>query len=137
MRLVSPPASSGAVRRVMQGNRGSDTKPELVVRRLVHKLGYRYRLHANHLPGRPDLAFATKRKVIFVHGCFWHQHGCSQCRTPKSNLHYWRPKLERNRLRDAGSKKELRKQKWRQMTVWECELTDLEKLTARVTRFLG
>src|SRR5258706_4794127 len=80
--------------------RSRDTKPEMLVRRIVHGMGYRYRLHRRDLPGKPDLVLSGRRKVIFVHGCFWHRHGCVLSRLPKSNLSYWTPKLERNRVRD-------------------------------------
>ena len=85
----------------MRAIRSKDMLPELAVRRLVHKLGYRFRLHRATLPGQPDLVFGPRRKVIFVHGCFWHSHGCKKAHVPKSNRHYWLPKLRRNRTRDS------------------------------------
>ena len=93
--------------------RNKDTKPELEVRRLVHSLGYRYRLHSGKLPGRPDLVFVSRRKVIFVHGCFWHrQQGCPQCRLPKSRLRFWKPKLIASRERDEANQEKLNLLGW-------------------------
>src|SRR4051794_30888095 len=100
-------------------------KPELLVRSLVHKMGYRFRLHRKALPGKPDLVFGPKRKVIFVHGCFWHGHddqACPDRRTPKSNLSYWTPKLARNKQRDAEHLSSLKAAGWRPMVIWECEV---------------
>ncbi|HBI46414.1 MAG TPA: very short patch repair endonuclease, partial [Planctomycetales bacterium] len=100
MDSLSPEERSERMSRV----RNKDTKPELVVRRLVHSLGYRYRLHSGRLPGRPDIVFAGRKKVVFVHGCFWHRHrGCALCRMPKSRLDFWAPKLEGNRRRDINT----------------------------------
>jgi DNA mismatch endonuclease (patch repair protein) len=110
----------------------------MVVRRLVHSLGYRYRLHVNALPGNPDLAFATRRRVIFIHGCFWHRHICSLGdRIPKSRLDFWVPKLEGNRLRDARKLRALRKAGWKALVIWECQLRDLDKVRRRIESFLG
>src|SRR5271167_502830 len=103
--------------------RSVDSKPELLLRRSLHAAGYRYRLHVSSLPGRPDIVLPKRRKVIFVHGCFWHQHtGCKDGRTPRSRLEYWEPKLKRNRERDAAAIDELQSQGWRVMVVWECEV---------------
>ncbi len=114
-----------------------DTKPEMRVRRLVHSLGYRYRLHYNGLPGRPDLVFPERKKVIFVHGCFWHRHeGCSRCRMPKSRLEFWRPKLEKNRLRDLKNLTELHELGWETLVVWECETEEAAGLPGRIMNFL-
>lgn len=124
----------------MRAIRSSDTSPELVVRRLVHSLGRRYRLHGQRLPGKPDLVFAGQRKIIFVHGCFWHQHPCSSCqdsRRPKSNTAYWLPKLERNVSRDAENLFRLKADGWRVLVVWECETKDRVRLSARLRRFLN
>src|SRR5689334_1120178 len=100
--------------------RGRDTKPEMVVRRLVHGMGFRYRLHSADLPGKPDLVFTKKCKIIFVHGCFWHRHrGCSRCRLPKSRLEFWKPKLEANRERDVEVQTVLRQAGWSVLIVWE------------------
>ncbi len=115
-------------------------KPELAVRRLVHGLGYRYRLHRKDLPGKPDLVFGPARKVIFVHGCFWHEHddpACPDGRVLRSNQDYWRPKLARNKERDAASVAALQAAGWSVLIVWECETADQEALKARVTRFLS
>lgn len=117
--------------------RHKDTKPELAVRRLAHGMGYRYRLHARALPGQPDMVFASRRKVIFVHGCFWHRHrGCPNCRLPKSKLEFWKPKLEGNRRRDRTNLAKLRKLGWKSLVVWECEIKDRLALAARIKKFL-
>jgi DNA mismatch endonuclease (patch repair protein) len=114
-----------------------DTKPELVVRRQLHALGYRYRLHVAELPGKPDLVFPARKKVIFVHGCFWHRHShCSRCRLPKSRLDYWKPKLERNVKRDRIAVYGLRRSGWRVLVVWECETLDPKRAIKKATRFL-
>lgn len=110
----------------------------MTVRRLVHGLGYRYRLHNAQLPGRPDLVFAARRRVIFVHGCFWHRHpGCRLARVPKSRVDFWRAKLDGNRRRDLLTQRELDELGWRSLVVWECELNDLDSVAMRVTGFLG
>jgi DNA mismatch endonuclease (patch repair protein) len=116
--------------------RSSDTKPELFIRRLVHGMGYRYRLHARDLPGSPDIVFRSRKKVIFVHGCFWHQHGCRQYRQPRTNRDFWESKLAKNKARDRVVREELRKQGWKLLTVWECQLKAVSKLTARIRLFL-
>ena len=110
----------------MQGVRGRNTGPEWTVRRLLHGLGYRYRLHRRDLPGKPDLVFVSRRKVIFVHGCFWYAHGCRYGRPPKSRLDYWLPKLERNEQRDAEVRTHLEALRWQVLTLWGCELKDLD-----------
>lgn len=113
-----------------------DTKPEMRVRRVCHSLGLRYRLHRKDLPGKPDLVFARYKTVLFVHGCFWHMH--SRCKdgkkAPKSNVEYWSSKREGNRKRDRKHKRELRKNGWRVLEYWECELKDLDKLKKRVSK---
>ena len=117
--------------------RSRDTRPELAVRRLVHALGYRYRLHVKDLPGCPDLVFKRKLKVIFVHGCFWHLHrNCKNNRPPKSKTEYWKPKLERNAARDKQAQRQLRRLGWRSLVVWECELKNLPRLTIKLITFL-
>jgi DNA mismatch endonuclease (patch repair protein) len=109
----------------------------MVVRKLVFALGYRYRLHRRDLPGCPDLVFPPKRKVIFVHGCFWHRHqNCALARLPKSRLDFWKPKLEGNRQRDEKNKRALNREGWKVLTVWECQLKDSGCLEARIRRFL-
>jgi DNA mismatch endonuclease (patch repair protein) len=120
--------------------RGKDTGTELVVRSLIHSLGYRYRLHAKSLPGRPDLVFRKRRKVIFVHGCFWHRHddpGCKLARLPKSRLEFWVPKLEGNRDRDRTNQRMLERDGWGSLVIWECELGDRRVLERRIRKFLG
>jgi DNA mismatch endonuclease, patch repair protein len=119
--------------------RGRDTKPELAVRRLLHRMGYRYRLHAQDLPGRPDIVFRGRRRAIFVHGCFWHRHPSSTCplaRLPKSRLDFWLPKLEGNRARDLQNVERLEALGWRVLLVWECELRDREQLKIALQRFV-
>lgn len=110
--------------RLMGAVRGRDTTPELAVRRLATSLGYRYRLHAKHLPGRPDLVFPGLRKVVFVHGCFWHRHRCRRGRsTPATRTAFWNEKFRRNLERDAEVRKQLRRDGWRSLVIWECKLT--------------
>lgn len=117
--------------------RNKNTKPELAVRRLVSSLGYRYRLHAIDLPGHPDLVFRPKRRVIFVHGCFWHRHpGCMNCRMPKSRLPFWRAKLDENRARDKRSQRLLRALGWKCLIIWECQLRNVNRVRHRVVAFL-
>lgn len=118
--------------------RAKDTKPEMVVRRLVHGMGYRYRLHSPKLPGRPDLVFTSRRKVILVHGCFWHLHeNCTHYRYPQSRLDFWAPKLEANVKRDEEVRRLLKEAGWGVMVVWECELRDKDELASRIRDFLG
>lgn len=120
--------------------RGRDTKPEMRVRRLVHSLGYRYRLHRRDLPGSPDLVFGPRRKVIFVHGCFWHRHpapSCKLARLPKSRQEFWLPKLEGNRARDERINAALTAMGWTVLEIWECETADTESLAERIRGFLG
>jgi DNA mismatch endonuclease (patch repair protein) len=113
-------------------------KPELVVRSMVHRMGYRYRLHVQDLPGKPDLVFRSRKKIIEVRGCFWHQHqGCSEAHLPKSRPHYWLPKLARNKQRDKGNFQRLQALGWRVFVVWECEIDDTRSLSRALRRFLG
>ena len=112
------PATRSAV---MSRIRNRDTKPEMIVRRALHAAGLRYRLHCKKLPGRPDLVFPGRRIVLFVHGCFWHQHGCRLSHAPASRLDYWGPKLQRNKERDAESARALATSGWKGMHIWECE----------------
>jgi DNA mismatch endonuclease (patch repair protein) len=119
--------------------RGADTGPEMVVRRMVHSMGFRYRLHVKKLPGKPDLVFPGLSKVILVHGCFWHRHKKATCRLarmPKSRLEFWQSKLEGNRLRDLAIKRSLRKMGWAVLEVWECEMQNLDALKRRLRYFL-
>ncbi|MHA7872696.1 MAG: very short patch repair endonuclease [Hyphococcus sp.] len=112
---------------VMRAVKSSDTKPERALRKALHALGYRYRLHVKGLPGKPDLVFPKYRTVIFVHGCFWHGHDCKRgARTPKSNASYWRDKIAGNKARDERNAAALRALGWRVVTVWECEIKDLD-----------
>ena len=123
----------------MSGIRSTGTTPEMTVRRVVHSMGYRYRVHRLDLPGKPDLVFPGRRKVIFVHGCFWHQHSASTCRIarhPKSNQEYWLPKLERNVTRDAENLARLREMGWEVFVLWECEVRTGLDFLGRVTEFL-
>lgn len=117
--------------------RAKNTKPELLVRRLVHGMGYRYRLHRRDLPGTPDLVFPSRSKVIFIHGCFWHRHAdCALARLPKSRGEFWLPKLTANAERDARNVRALRRLGWSVLTIWECQLGETAKLTNRIRRFL-
>lgn len=130
---ISPKYRSEIMSRV----RAKNTKPEMVVRRLLHAAGYRYRLHARDLPGKPDLVFPARRKVIFINGCFWHRHrDCALARLPKSRIEFWTDKLERNRERDERNVEALRDQGWEVLTVWECEIRDPTTLMPRVVAFL-
>jgi DNA mismatch endonuclease, patch repair protein len=117
--------------------RSTDTRPEMLVRKVVYALGYRYRLHAKDLPGHPDIVFRKYAKVIFVHGCFWHRHaGCALARLPKSRLDFWLPKLEGNRKRDRRNKRELQRVGWKVLTVWECQLNRPVRVANQIRRFL-
>lgn len=112
-------------------------QPELTVRRLAHRLGYRFRLHRNDLPGRPDLVFPGMHKVVFVHGCFWHSHGCKAAHIPRSNQSYWLPKLERNRARDQKNLEALSVAGWETLVVWECETREEANVINLLEAFLG
>jgi DNA mismatch endonuclease (patch repair protein) len=117
--------------------KSKNTSPELVVRALVHKLGYRYRLHVSDLPGRPDLVFPGRRKVIFVHGCFWHRHNhCHLARLPKSRPEFWLPKLANNKARDAVNRRALTRLGWSSMVIWECELRNPIRIMIKILLFL-
>ncbi|OCP08013.1 very short patch repair endonuclease [Ensifer sp. LC13] len=122
--------------------KSADTAPEMLVRRLVHSLGYRYRLHGKSLPGKPDLVFPGRKKVIMVHGCYWHVHlhydpSCRRAKAPKTNLDYWGPKLQRNLDRDARNAMALHDAGWQTLVLWECELKEINKVAERVQEFLG
>lgn len=123
-------------KRIMQAVGSKDTKPEIAVRSLLHRLGYRYRLHRKELPGSPDIVFKKRMKVIFVHGCFWHSHGCQKGQAPKSRMEYWGPKLAENRQRDARNVSKLCADGWQVLTVWQCETKDLDNLEVRLRAFL-
>ncbi len=139
---LSPAARSERMSRV----RAVDTGPEWTVRRLLHRLGFRYAIHVADLPGRPDIVFRSRRKAVFVHGCFWHRHAAKSCklaRLPKSRLDFWLPKLERNHERDREALAALRELGWSALVVWECELRDsggrardLTRVERRLCRFL-
>jgi len=117
--------------------RSTDTKPELLVRRITHGMGFRYRLHARDLPGVPDLVFRSKKKAIFVHGCFWHGHNCRLARTPKSHVTYWVHKIARNSERDALNQQKLSHLNWDCLVLWECELKDETALAQTIRSFLN
>ena len=121
---------------VMSRVRSQNSRPEMFVRRLVFALGYRYRLHVAGMPGRPDLVFRSRRKVIFVHGCFWHRHArCALARLPKSRLEFWLPKLDANKRRDQKNIRALRRKGWAVLTIWECGLGN-PRLPNTIERFL-
>lgn len=115
--------------------RSANTTPEMCVRRIIHSMGYRYRLHNKDLPGKPDLVFPKLKKIIFVHGCFWHWHECK--RIPKSNQEYWRKKLDNNRKRDEIVTHSLRELGWDVEVIWECQVKNKNDLFSRIVGFLG
>lgn len=118
--------------------RNRNTRPEMLVRRLAHQFGYRFRLHKSDLPGKPDLAFPSRRKVIFVHGCFWHRHrDCRRASVPASNEEFWRRKLQKNADRDAAQLAALEALGWDALVVWECQTKDLGQLARTIRSFLG
>jgi DNA mismatch endonuclease (patch repair protein) len=122
----------------MRAVKSTNTRPEMIVRSLAHRLGFRFRLHCGNLPGRPDLVFARRRKVIFVIGCFWHGHDCKRGdRSPKTNADYWRAKIARNKARDANARAALAAAGWDVLIVWECETKDLQALSAELSDFLA
>lgn len=121
---------------IMSQIKGKNTKPEMRVRRLVHSLGYRYRLHRRDLPGNPDLVFPRRQKVIFVHGCFWHQHDCPRGTRPTSNQEFWNSKLDKNIQRDMDNISMLTTLGWAVLVVWQCETKNLEQLGGRIRDFL-
>jgi DNA mismatch endonuclease (patch repair protein) len=121
----------------MRAVKDRNTSPEMAVRRLAHRLGYRYRLHSKALPGKPDLVFPSRRLIIFVHGCFWHGHDCRRgARIPKANNAYWVAKIGGNRERDIKQKASLEREGWSVATIWECETRDIEKLIERLQTIL-
>lgn len=122
----------------MRAVKGRDTGPEVTVRRLLHGLGYRYSLCRKDLPGKPDIVFGKRKKVIFVNGCFWHGHGCRRgARIPKSNQEYWVKKVSRNKERDEKNLAALASLEWKSLVVWECETQNKEKVKKRVVKFLS
>ncbi|WP_020180625.1 very short patch repair endonuclease [Methylopila sp. M107] len=131
---MTDPARSAVMRAV----KSRDTGPEMLVRRVAHALGFRFRLHRTDLPGSPDLVFPRAKTAVFVHGCFWHGHDCPRgARVPKTNVDYWRAKIGRNVARDARVRGELEAAGWRTLTLWECELKDRDGLEARLRDALG
>jgi DNA mismatch endonuclease (patch repair protein) len=121
----------------MRRIKSQNTAPELAIRRLLYSLGYRYRLHGKNLPGKPDIVFWGRRKVIFVHGCFWHAHGCRKSHQPQTNQHYWSPKLLRNKERDERNSTSLAALGWQSLVVWECEAHQpAPAITQRLIDFL-
>lgn len=123
--------------RVMASIRGQDTKPEMYVRRLLHRMGYRFRLHRKDLPGNPDIVLPGRRAVILVHGCFWHQHpGCKRAARPDSNQDFWDKKLDRNVRRDQENISKLERLGWRVLIIWECEMVDEASLEIKLREFL-
>jgi len=123
--------------RIMQSVRSKNTEPEMFVRRLLFRLGYRYRIHQKHLPGTPDIVFAGRRKAIFVHGCYWHGHCCKKGQLPKSRKTYWSEKIAKNRERDSRKQAELHALGWMTLTIWQCELVEPSALEERLRLFLG
>jgi DNA mismatch endonuclease, patch repair protein len=120
---------------IMRSVRSRDTGPELIVRSLLHRLGFRFSLHRKNLPGRPDIVLPKHRTVVFVHGCFWHGHGCEKGRLPKSKLDFWRPKIRKNRIRDAEAVRTLKSAGWRVLTIWQCEIKDVGLLSEKLAKF--
>lgn len=125
-------------RECMASIRSRDTRPEMIVRKMVHAMGYRYSLHRRDLPGKPDLVFSRMRKVIFVHGCFWHMHSCRYGRVkPKTNARFWSDKRESNRMRDMRNRTLLKKMGWGALIVWECWTRDIKKLRQLESRIIS
>jgi DNA mismatch endonuclease (patch repair protein) len=125
-------------RQVMRSNKSKNTKPEIVIRKMLHAMGYRFRLHRRDLPGTPDIVFPSRKAAIQVHGCFWHQHeGCRHGRVPSTRQDYWVPKLSRNVQRDSQVCQRLGALGWRLMIVWECDILNVEKTSTKLRHFLG
>jgi DNA mismatch endonuclease, patch repair protein len=121
----------------MRAVKNRDTAPEKIVRSLIHRMGYRFRLRRSNLPGKPDLVFPGRQAVIFVHGCFWHSHACKRgTLKPKTNEEFWAEKLARNAARDKEQIVRLKEQGWRSLVVWECGVKDERRLAVRLRRFL-
>ena len=131
--ILSPQERSALMGRI----RGADTRPEMVVRRALHARGYRFRTHVRGLPGRPDIVFSRRRVAVFVHGCFWHRHGCGKTYTPKSRRRFWQSKFSANVARDERTKGILARDGWRVFVAWECEIEADEALVDRLVAFLG
>ncbi|HWN08726.1 MAG TPA: very short patch repair endonuclease [Pyrinomonadaceae bacterium] len=131
---VFTPAKRSAI---MARIKGKNTKPELIVRKLVHSLGYRFRLHQDTILGKPDLVLPRHKKIIFVHGCFWHGHaGCSRASLPATNIEFWRKKLLANRNRDTSVKGKLYRDGWQVFIIWQCQTKNIETLSKRLQCFL-
>lgn len=131
---LTPEARSRNMARI----RGKDTSPEMKVRRLLHAMGYRYRVHLHGLPGRPDIAFPARKRVVFVHGCFWHRHqGCRFAYVPKSRFDFWSNKFAQNVARDARNLQSLAEAGWSALVIWECETSRIDELRGRLVAFLG
>ena len=123
---------------MMSRVKGRDTRPEKLVRSLLHRMGYRFRLHRKDLPGKPDVVLPKHRKIVFVHGCFWHGHeGCRRASRPKSNVEFWNRKIDANIERDARAQRELESSGWKILTVWQCETHDVPMLRERLETFLS
>lgn len=124
--------------RIMSHIHGKDTAPEMAIRRLIHGMGYRYRLHDRSLPGTPDIIFRARKKIIFVNGCFWHRHqGCRLATIPKTNVDYWTEKFRLNAERDRKTLEEFESIGWKTLVIWQCEIRDVEKLKGKIIEFLG
>jgi len=121
---------------IMRTVKAENTKPEIAVRKLAHRLGYRFRLHRKDLPGKPDLVFPKYKTALFVHGCFWHWHGCKRSRMPATNTEYWEQKINKNMKRDQRVRRQLRKIGWRTLVVWECQIGESEKIARRLQHAL-
>lgn len=131
---LSPERRSENMRQI----RAKNTSPEMTVRKLVHGMGFRFRLHVASLPGKPDIVMPRLKRIIEVQGCFWHQHpSCIDSHIPKTRTEYWEPKLDRNRRRDAENLKRLKALGWQVLKIWECQVRDQKKLAQRICRFLG
>lgn len=122
---------------LMSRVKGRDTTPEIAVRSMIHRLGYRFRLHRSNLPGKPDIVFCSRMKIVFVNGCFWHGHRCGKGRLPKSNTRFWREKMEVNKRRDRRHARKLAGLGWKILVIWQCELKDPLAVRARIVDFLS
>ena len=133
MDVLNPKQRSYCMSRI----KSKDTTPELIVRKIVHRLGFRFRLHRSDLPGCPDIVLPRHKKLIFVHGCWWHRHNCRNGKkTPKTRKAYWFPKLKGNKERHKKNRRRLQKQGWRVLTIWECQTRNSEKLISKLKKFL-